>query len=374
MNTLNLTKEEMELVSERLKTIAESYRERQTLNEHLKAAYMAARPDVTDEKAAELVERLIRGCDSLTSKFREAVADGGFDAMAEVESLCAGKTLEEQYAFLMNALCAVQTLNLNAVESEPDSAEEFAKLSEEFAKRFPEANEEVCEALRQMLAEAVSNNALVLSGTEKARELLNLAQDGPAGMTDFLSKEYDDARAKAELALATWMEYEDGHIESVEPGTIPEAFGIGAAAAVEEILVLESAEKEGTTADKVIWYIKILGDAFLFCLLGMLTLVLMFEFCSVFSFTAMTLLGNSGIAAFIAFAIGVVLCCKAFNPIMKGIGIVVDTSDWLYDYVVEKLRTVVIPKVREVSTRIFNWFKEKIVALRNRSEVVTDIA
>ena len=268
MNNLKISQEDMAKVAGRYQSVNSSYDSSKNLSENLKAAYKAACPTASDEEATLIVEKLLKGCDELTIKYHQALADG-FDAEAEISNLTKGMETEDRYRFLINALSAVEALNIASFPSQTSIKEAVEAAVKEYAEATPNPTDADCEAIQKLLAEALTNNTLVLAGSEKAQELLHSAKETNT-VVDFASEQYDDARMKAEMALAMWLEYEDGNISSIETGASPEAIGIGAATAVEEAKVMNDVATGKTTADIAIKCLKILGGVALFLMLGYL--------------------------------------------------------------------------------------------------------
>lgn len=369
MNNLKISQEDMAKVAGRYQSVNSSYDSSKNLSENLKAAYKAACPTASDEEATLIVEKLLKGCDELTIKYHQALADG-FDAEAEISNLTKGMETEDRYRFLINALSAVEALNIASFPSQTSIKEAVEAAVKEYAEATPNPTDADCEAIQKLLAEALTNNTLVLAGSEKAQELLHSAKETNT-VVDFASEQYDDARMKAEMALAMWLEYEDGNISSIETGASPEAIGIGAATAVEEAKVMNDVATGKTTADIAIKCLKILGGVALFLMLGYLGIM---GAAIVGAYAAGGLISLFG-TSIVSCVASLIICL----PLMWGMAqagvavgsFIMDKAGQAFDFVVEKLRESVFPKVKEVATRFINWIKGKLGQVQGTSTDTT---
>ncbi len=369
MNNLKISQEDMAKVVGRYQSVNSSYDSSKNLSENLKATYKAARPTASDEEATLIVEKLLKGCDELTIKYHQALAEG-FDAEAEISNLTKGMETEDRYRFLINALSAVEALNFASFPSQTSIKEAVEAAVKEYAEATPNPTDADCETIQKLLAEALTNNTLVLAGSEKAQELLHSAKETNT-VVDFASEQYDDARMKAEMALAMWLEYEDGNISSIETGASPEAIGIGAATAVEEAKVMNDVATGKTTADIAVKCLKILGGVALFLMLGYLGIMGAAIVGAYAAGGLISLFGTSTVAC-----VASLIICLPLMWGMAQVGVAVgsfimDKAGQAFDFVVEKLRESVFPKVKEVATRFINWIKGKLGQVQGTSTDTT---
>jgi len=358
MNNMKVTNEDMVKVAERCKAISNAHESSMTLSENLLVAYKATRPDLTDDEATETVNKLMKGCEELTREYNQAIAEG-FDAEAEIAKLTKGMDLASRFNFLINALAAVEALNVSTFASQKDSNESIKKAIENYAASTPNPTESDCEAIQKLLVEDISNNTILLNGMEQAQELLASSKDS-ASVIDFASSQYDDARTKAEMALAMWIEYENGNISSIESGATPESVGIGAATAVEEAKIMNDVASGRTSADIAVKCLKILGGIALFLLLGYLGFIVA---ATVGGFAAAALLsvfGTSTIACIATMVICLPLLWGMAQILVNSGSFIMDKAGKVFDFVVEKLRESVFPKLKEVTSKIITWFKSKL--------------
>lgn len=369
MNNLKISQDDMAKVASRYQSVNASYDSSKTLSENLQSAYKAAHPTASNEEIANVVEKLLKGCDELTIKYHQALAEG-FDVEAEISNLTKCMETEERYKFLINALSAVEALNIASFPSQTSIKDAVEAAVKEYAEATPNPTDADCEAIKKLLAEAISNNTLVLAGSEKAQELLHSAKETNT-VVDFASEQYDDARMKAEMALAMWLEYEDGNISSIEAGATPEAIGIGAATAVEEAKVMSDVATGKTTADIAVKCLKILGGVALFLMLGYLGIMGASIVGAYAAGVLISLFGTSTVAC----VASLVICIPLMWGMAQGgvaVGsFIMDKAGQAFDFVVEKLRESVFPKVKEVATRFINWIKGKLGQVHGTSTDTT---
>ena len=360
MESKKLTQEEMTLVKNRFNGIDSNYDPKQSLTDNLVDAYMKAHPEATGADAATVVGRLIDGCEMLTRKYNEAIANNGFDAEGEISAMCEGRTVEERFTFLSNSLAMVEALNLGTFESQDDLKEALKKQVADIAAANPTPTEKDCDNLRQLLSEALANNTLLLSGTDKARELFEAANEGQASVIDFASEQYDDARIKAEMALAMWLEYEAGNITSIESGATPESIGIGAAMSVEEGKILNDVAKGSKTTDMAVKCLKILGGVALACMLFYVSMLGIAFVAGWASIGLMALFGTSTLGIIATVALMLPLIFGLSNTCIECGYYIFEKAGVVYDKVVEKLRESIFPRVVELGKKLISWIKRKL--------------
>lgn len=358
MNNMKITKEEMVKVAERCKSISSNYESNLTLVENLVAAYKKACPELLEEEVTEKVKKLMKGCDDLTIRYNRAIAEG-FNVEEEINSLTKGLDVETRFNYLVNALSAVEALNASNFASLKDANETMKKNIEDYTKATENPTEADCDEMQKLLVEAISSNTLLLTGMENAQQLLASAKDANSAI-DFTKAQYDDARTKAEMALAMWLEYENGNLTSIETGATPESIGIGAATAVEEAKIVNDVATGRKTADIAIKCLKILGGIALFLLLGYIGVVIAAMVGGLAAAALLSIFGTSTIACIATIAICLPLISGLAQLCVDGGTYVFEKAGEAFDFVVENLRESVFPKVKETFIKVIAWFKEKL--------------
>ncbi len=364
-DNIRLTKEELERVAARQRAISGLCTEGSSPFGHLVDSYMAATPDVGRERAAETVGRLIAGCESLTGKYEAAMEnDGGFDAAEEIDSCCADMPLEERQAFLSESLSAVETLNLNAVDT-PEEEESFRDTVAGAVDSFIYADESVCDVLRHQLADALENSTLILSGTEGARELMPAVDESPVEPGEFPTEPDGISRLKAELALAFWIEYEAGNIRSLRQGAIPEAVGIGSAAAVEEALIVSEVAKGQLSTDEAASRVRTLGGVATGSMISHFRGLGVGRPGGAFSLAMLSVLRASLMVCLGSILIGLPLVVGIYSFVFEVVPALVHKAEAALGDVAAKLRERVTPRIIEVSVSFREWIRKRISGVVN---------
>lgn len=358
MKNFNISKEDMAKVAERFQQINSVYDPSLSLIENLVSAYKAARQEATDEEASRVCSKLIEGCDTLTRNYHTALADG-FDPADEINRLTDGLSTEQRFNFLVNAMVAVDTLNIESYPENKDVTEAIKEALEKYNAASAQPTDADCEELQKLLEEAITNNTLLLSGLDTAKQLLASSTD-TATVIDFVSSRYDDARIKAQMALAMWMEYKNGQLTSIPDGASPETIGVGAASAVEEAKIINDVATGATTAAIAIKCLKVLGGVALFLLLGYVGILGMAVVGTLASGAMLTMLGTSALACIVTTAVCLPLLWGLAQLAINGGEKVMEKAGEFFDYVVEKLRTSILPATKRIAIGIIDWIKEKL--------------
>jgi hypothetical protein len=363
MNKINITTEDLAKVTERYNAISSLHDENVSLKENLVKYYLSAHAEATDEDAQQIVDKILNGCEELTQKYNEALA-GEFKIEDEIAKLTEGKSTAESFSILVNALALVQTLNLKTFSSQVKMQEELEKAINDLNTATPNPTDADCDALKKLLVEAIENTTLLVNGVEGARQLFDAANTDKATAINFASENYDDARVKAETALAMWLEYQEGNLESLETGLAPEAIAIGAATAVEEAKVMDDVAKGLKTADVAIKCLKILGGIALTCILGYVGALVAAIVGGAASFAIMSLIGTSTIACIATTILIIPLIWGIASLELKAGETILNKAGDVYDFVVDKLRKHVFPKIAETANKFIDWIKTKFQTAR----------
>lgn len=359
MENINLTKEELQKVTERYNNLKNAFDTNAALKDNMLNAYMATRLEADKEEASALIDKLLDGCNKLTNMYNEALAKGDFDVRKEIDTLGKDLSVEERFRFIVNTLAVVEKMNLSTYASLTDVKADIEKAIEEYLAATPNPTQSDCDAMLDALADAINNNTIVLSSAEKARELLGGAFKGKTAAIDFASEQYDDASVKAGMALALWLEYEDGNIPSMPENTTPELVGVGAATAVEQAKVASDVASGRKTVDVAVKCIKILGGVALACLLFYLSLNVTVFVGSMVMLGLMSLFGTSVLAILVAMIAAVAAMWKITEAETDAGIYIMEKSGEAYDKVVAALRETILPAIRKGIENIINWIRTK---------------
>ena len=371
MENINLTKEELQKVTERYNSLKDSYDNNVSLKDNMLNAYLAARPDADKEKAEELVGKLLDGCDKLTSMYNEALEKGDFDVRKEIDALGKDMSVEDRFHLIVNTLVVVEKINLSTYSSMTNAKEEVEKAIKDYLEATPDPTQADCDAMLDALADAIKNNTIVLAGVEKAQEMLNEAKNGDAAIIDFASAQYDDATVKAMMALAMWLEFEDGNLPSMPAEVTPEMVGVGAATAVEEAKIASDVATGRKTVDVAVKCLKILGGVALACLLLYICINITIFVGGMIMLGLMSLLGTSVVATIVAMIIAIAAMWKTAELGTDAGFYIMEKAGKVYDLIVEKLRETVIPAIRKGVEALVKWIKN-ILGSRPTNIVATN--
>lgn len=366
MKNFKLNQEEMTKVTNRYHAITAATDTSKSLKENLVNYYISLNSTKTAEEANSIVTGLIDGCNELTEKYNTAMRKG-FKPEVEISTMTADMSTEERFLFLVNAIATVETLNVSAFGKQEGLKEAIETAVKKWVENTTHPTDADCDVLQAKLANAVINTSLLINGTEQVKEMLQAAGKDTATSIDFASKQYDDAKMKAEMALAGWIEYEEGNLPSIPAETIPKVMGVSVATAVEEAKVMNDVANGSKTVDMAVKCLKVLGGVALTCLLGYGALLGITYFAAMGSFALLTLLGSSGLAVAITFCI---MLGVSFGLAKGAAGIgtyVVEKAGKIFDIVVKTLRENVLPQIVAGAKSFIAWVKSKFTAQEGAS-------
>lgn len=358
MKKMNITKEEMEKVAERYNNIKNESNTSLSLKENLVACYLSQNPVATHEQAEEIVTKLINGCNELTRKYNKALSEGT-DFEFQIIEITKRMEVADRFNYLLNLLSVVETLNLSAFDTTGDIKDAVVKFHEQYAASRTNPTAADCEEILKLIVEAISNNTLILSGAEKVQDLLKGAGT-PIYAINFADEQFDDAKMKAEMALAMWLEYEQGNIPSIPENALPETIGIGAATSVEESKVMNDVANGTKTADMAVKCLKILGGVALFLLLGYSGIIISAALGTLALGGLMTIFGTSTIACIASMVICIPLFWGMAQFAVKAGAYIMEKAGKVFDFVVDKLRKTIFPRIKAVATKFIEWVKSKL--------------
>ena len=358
MNNINFSKDELNGIAKRYESITQVHNDDLSLVENLSNAYLASHPDATIEDAKTIAMKLLDGCETLTRKFNESLKNGFFPEK-ELEVMCANKSVEERFSFLVNALAFIENANLESLNNNTDIKDAIKKSIDSYNEANPNPTIADCEALQKILAEAIVNNNILLTGSEKARELIDSIGNNEQFACDFAAEQYNDSRLKAEMALAAWIEYENGNIKSIEQGAMPEAIAVGVATAIEETKIMNDVASGKTKADIAVKCLKILGGIALVCILGYLSILACSVISGLIAIGLMSILGTSVIATIASIALTIPILWGMAELCVNGGAFILEKAGTAFDVVIDKLRNNIIPKIKDIAAMFINWVKSK---------------
>lgn len=356
MEKINLTSTELTTVTNRFNEIHTDHSDSLSIKDNLVTYYQNSNGNLTKEEAEDTVSRLMAGVEDLTSKYKIAIQDG-FIPTDYIAVMTKDMNTQERYDFLVNAIAVVQTLNIQNLKSGTDIKSQVEAAINELNSTKTDINDGVCDELQIILGDLLETSSLMLTGEEQIKEMMNAADGGELRVVDFASSQYDDFRYKSEMALATWIEYEQGSLNSIPANAIPEAIGVSTAAGIEEAQIMSEVFSGSKNVEWAVKCLKILGGVALVCFLGYVALLGISLVMATFFEAAIIILGTSGVAVFFAAVLTFLATWGCSSVAVDVITEVVEWSGKVYDFVVEKLRESIIPKIKDCTVNFLSWVR-----------------
>lgn len=363
MKTTKFTTSELNAITERFNSIHTFGDESLSLKDRLVAYYLSTDESLDQEEAENVVTRLMAGVESLTSKYKEAMNDN-WNVGDEITTMTAGMALEERFNFLVNAIALVKTVNANALGEVSDVEESLNESIEAIKSNCTDITEETCESLQSILVEMIESSPIMVTGEEKIREIMEASKGENTNVVDFASAQYDDFRYKSEMALAAWVEHQNGTLTSLPTDILPESLAVSIAAGVEESRIMEQVASGSKPIEWAVKCLKILGGVALACFLGYIALLGLAIMVGAFFEAAIMVMGTTTGAIIIASALAF-LASWGYSETV--ISFCTKTLSWCgraYDWMVEKLKDSVYPNVKEAAQKFVRWVR----SLFNRSD------
>ena len=363
METTKLTKAELDRIAVRFNEIHSAVAASTTLSvkDQLTTYYLSASDNLSQTEAEQTVGRLMSGVDSLTDKYYAALNDG-WNPTYEVMQMTADMDLQQRYDFLINAIAIAQSINaqnLGGDIAEMKSAVEAAIAS--LTADHSVVNEDVCKTLETLLCQLLESSSLMLQDSEQVKELMAAAGKGQTAAVDFAAATYDDRLYKYQMALAAWIEFENGNLESFPKNTIPEAVGVSVAAGIEEAKIVQEVSLGHKCVEWGVKCLKILGGVALACFLGYVGIVgLTISALSFFSAGVM-IVGTSTAGIIVSGLAALLITCGLCDTVLEVSTKIMEGCSVAYDYVVDKLANDVFPAIKELATRFVAWVRSLFI-------------
>lgn len=374
MNTKNInimekakfTVAELSVITNRYNEIHSSANEAQSLKENLVAYYMSTDSEITKEDATRVVDGLMSGVESLTTKFKTALSDG-WNPKEHVDAMVEEMTLQQRYDFLVNAISLVNILNVQTMGEVSDIQTSINETIEKMKSGNIEVTDAVCDELQNSLTELLQSSPLMVTNAEQIKEMMDAANGRTTNVVDFASSQYDDYRYKNEMALATWIEHKNGALTTLPSDIIPEALGVSIAAGVEEAQIMGEVATGTKPLEWAIKALKILGAVALTCFLCYVAILGLALLLGAFFEASVLVMGTSTIAIIAASILSFLVCWGYSGVAVQVVTKILEWTGEVYDWVVIKLKDNVCPAIKTSFTKLVSWVK----SLFNESESTT---
>lgn len=353
---INFTKDEVLKVQELVAAFNETEDKEQTLDENLTSFYLRQCKGSFPEDAREAVKGLHAGIMLFNTNLTKALSEQGLDYMAELEKIASEMSLNEKYELYLNFLAAVTTLNMdNMSEEQLAEVENFQAIREHLQPNC-EVTEDMLADVEKRIAEALENNTLCLGSLDALRQVITSLPEGADAVEAAVRGSEKDVRQKLVSAMATYVLYEKGEIESLKGEQYPaEAIAVGAAMGIEQVNVINDVQAGRTTVEKAIRVLKIIGGAVLFCLLVLAAskIITAITFLSIgwMSFT----LGLSTFANIVAITFGLLVGWEVTKLLGQSARRIMEMSSQGFDLVVNTWRKTAWPAIKKTCLSLWSW-------------------
>ncbi len=357
---INFKKEEMK----RIQTIFDSFKSVEdndkSIQENLIAFYQNQRPGVTTEEAKTVAEGIAKGVQTFNKEVSEALKAEEVDYSEKLRELGENLTNEEKYEAYVNFLSAIMVLDVkNFDEEKAAQIEDFETIKARFSVNT-NISDEMLDELIGEIDKRLKENTFCITSAQAMAVLLNKIPSGSETIAETLLGSEEDIRQKYVTAMAMYIAYQNGEIESLEGQEItPESIALLAAAGIEEARAIEKFRLGKISKEEVIFILKVIGGVLLWSAL-LLAVILGGTVLSLeVFFTIFDLLGTSAFTMVFAsvVAMGVSVLCA-----IKGFEIVEDIVEWsntAFDNVVDYWQNIAWPYIKEKTDQIVAWFREK---------------
>lgn len=359
---INFSKDEALKVQELVAQFNEKYNQELTLDENLAQFYLDQRPGTFPEDAHEVVKGLHAGINEFNSKLQKALAENGLDYAEELKKLTDGMPLAEKYELYLNFLAAVSTLSMENMSEEKLEMLEDYKVIREHLKPNGEVTEEMLADVEKRIAEVLENNTLCLGSVNALRQIIAQLPEGAEAVEGAVTGSEADVRQKLLSAMATYVMYENGEIESLKNDEkyTPEMIAVGAAVGIEQANVINDVRAGRTTTDKAIRVLKIIGGVALYCLLmyAAIKIVASISLLSIgwMSFT----LGFSTLANLVSVAFGLAVGWQLAKLLGGSIERIMQGTSQIFDSIVGTWRKTLWPAISKTCLSVWNWLREQV--------------
>ena len=362
MNNNQLTAEEAAIIQEIVEKFQASYDEALSLKANMARFATEQLPGLFPDEAARMADGICEGITTFNDNLSQALANDGFDYLAELGNAApADASVRERYEMYVNFLAALQTLALSNMNAdEMAQVESFDTLRGRLVVASDvEVTEDMVAEAQAQVAAMLNDNNFALSSLDAIRGLISAAPQGAEATKQSVTGSADDIRQKAVTALAAYVAYRNGRLESLEGEEItPEVMGVITAAGAEEARVIGELADGTTTVDRVIKVLKWIGGIAMFSVLCYYGVALALGASMALAVSLPAIIGGNIIGDIVA-----VIFSAYFG--YKATGFVIDTAEKMtratgqgIDLVIEVWRTVAWPGLKKAYNTTAQWLQQ----------------
>lgn len=330
-----------------------------SLKDNLTKFYMQQREGVTPAEAERVVDSIERGVEDFNKELSEALKDESVDFVGKLITAADGLSKEKQYELYVNVYATLMALSVdNFSKEEGRQIEDVETLAKKYAVTGEVTDEQIDEIINK-IDEALKDNTFCLTTSETLKQIGEKA-DNLGNLSEIARGAEEDMRVKEATALATYIAYQNGEIESLAGKEItPEAIAVAAAAGIEQARSFQLFVDGKINKDALIHILKVIGGLALVISLSFVvgnivtagTIITMAVLVDIIG----TSLAGMFIAITITFAIGLALLYEGTNVIEKGMEI----GSEMFDNFVSFLRETAWPKIKEAAGKAISFIKQK---------------
>lgn len=318
------------------------------------------------EISENAVDKLIKGVAGFRTNYAELKNDETTFAELLNESM-KDLTLTQKYDCMLNFLATVKALDISVVSemlgnADADIISKFEELKQQtLSASEGEITEEMLEELTCQIQDAISDSTVCVANVENLKSLINeLPSNGEAGKS-FVVRNMEELDDDCYTALATYVAFMEGNIETIPADTDPELIAVGVAAGKEHARVIEQARCGIISWEFAAKCLKYIGMALL---IGFFAWITFKVFCGVLmlsSFAIAAFLGGSFLAALTGLVVGAYLTYLATSWLVDKEINWVDGYSEVYDKVMAYIKTTLYPTVIKGIAVFVTFVREKII-------------
>ena len=267
---MKIPRKEMDTVKKILEEILHSHEEEEGAIDCMARFYCEKFPNVSQESARELAEKISTVVDGYHSKCEEAMdADINQWIMEQIDSHTGEMSAEEEYWCKMTVLVAIDAVDGQSLKNMSDLAVsewtyDTERVSSESLKVPPKGSvtEEDLERLNQALADGIEKSGAMLYGCENFARLLEQVSEEEA-VKIFVTDMWTDTKLKCFQSLATWIAYRNGSLTTLPEDVTIELLTVSVCAGMDADNATKNAASGKISWEEAVKIIKVVGAVFL---------------------------------------------------------------------------------------------------------------
>lgn len=353
----NFSKEELQTIQQISDSITVSINPEIPFKENLMNIYIEQRPGSFPEEAQDIVSRIRGSIEKFIANLQQAMSEVGFDYVSELKKVSSEMNLQERYELYINFFAALQTMSINNLSPEQMSQIENFQTVRERLFVNGDVTEDMLADVERQIAAMLQNNTFCMGSIETVKTLISELPKGSDAIENIILGSEKDIMTKMIAALAAYIAYRNGQIESlVGQEMSPEEIAISVSAGMEEMKVMNDLTAGRTTVDKAIKILKIIGGVALFSILAY------FAVSGIIAIGAMTavmfsvIFGTSTIASIGSLLIGGLVTWSLIDSALTVGDKMLNWSSRMFDMVIESWRETAWPAVKRALQNGLNWF------------------